>query len=358
MRRVVYPDLSTIPDDPPPPAPRLSKVAYPVVRELAYYEEQYYASMYHATPDSHFGRSGLHFDPWCLQSWRPGRPPPAHLYPTIKLLEPPAQNFSLAEFQELRHHATEDSARGQLASLGTDITRRSPSASTRRSLSRVCLIASNTYAGTSKSLGVGPINDAIVTAANHAVMGYDIYFLITPTSKHFLECLQFFLAQTTDFLTVYYSGHGCERPTTDLSETSGYHELMYFEDAVIQDNVLADYLKQYSKGCAKTLLLNDCCHSGTLWNIPKRPERAMTFPANIVSFSASDDRETAKQGSIGEGSQGLFTYYFWKHLKERPGIMLADLQPIINQSLVRFKQHTVLMATRTPLLKAPFFPTQ
>jgi hypothetical protein len=112
----------------------------------------------------------------------------------------------------------------------------------------------------------------------------------------------------------------------------------------------------YSKGLAKTLLLNDCCHSGTIWDIPEDPREAIAFPANIVSFSATADEQTAKQATIGTNSQGLFTYYFWRYVRENPGINMLRLKPLIDDAVKKHNQNCVMMATRSNILEVPFFP--
>jgi hypothetical protein len=297
-----------------------------------------------------------------MDSWRPetpagpsaGPPGTAPLYPQLKIPPPPMPNFTLAEFQELRNHATEESAVGQLRELGTDITnfdtRRLPSV-----MARACLICVNSYKGQSKALGVGPINDGIVVAANHKIRGYANYFLLNCDAKHFLECLQIFLSRTTDYLTIYYSGHGANSSVRNPEEASGYDQLFVFMDGNVKDDVLAEYLQKYSKGIARTLLLNDCCHSGTIWDIPEDPREAVAFPGNIVSFSAAEDDETAKQAKIGSKSQGLFTLFFWKHVKENPGISMRLLKPLIDESVQKYSQHSCMTATRNNVLDSPDF---
>jgi hypothetical protein len=103
-------------------------------------------------------------------------------------------------------------------------------------------------------------------------------------------------------------------------------------------------------------LLNDCCHSGSIWNIPKDQTSALAFPGNIISFSASEERETSKQESRENGMHGLFTYYFWKHYKENSGIAFRELQPLVDESLVQFNQHAVVTPTRSLLASESFLP--
>jgi hypothetical protein len=271
---------------------------------------------------------------------------------------PPPQHFTLEEFQALRRHSDEPSAIAQLTELGRDITRADPEHIVRGNVRRVCFICANTYPGDEKrGLGVGPINDAIVVAANHKVMNYDIYAVINPTVAQYLKCLKLFLSRTTDYLTVYFTGHGALSQNYDGTEASGFDQNLVFPEGHIKDDELAKCLKDYAKGIAKILLLNDCCHSGTIWDIPTDlVEAARTFPPGIVSFSAAQDSETAKQATIDKMSQGLFTYYFWKFSKENPGITLEKLTPMLNAKLKEYNQETSMTPTRQILLRHPLFP--
>lgn len=351
-----YPTVSGLDEKP-------TTLVYPKVQELAFYER-----VYHAHPDSFWAQSKLHFNPWSAQSWKLAKYPQVSggqglyptveggaLYPTIDMPAPPMA-FTLAEFQELRHHCTESSALAQLRDIATDITNIDAKTWFPPTLRRACFISANTYTDPKRKLGVGPINDSIVVAANHRCMGYEVFFIFNASQKQYRRILKEFLKRTTDWLTCYFTGHGTQSRNYDGTESSGYDQQFVFEDGYVKDDKLASYLKKYSKGVAKTLLLNDCCHSGTIWDIPRDPVKAMEFPANIVSYSATDDAETAKQTEINRNSQGLFTFYFWKLVKEHPTITMEQLKPLIDQSVSKYNQHCVMIATRTNILTQPFFP--
>ena len=185
-------------------------------------------------------------------------------------------------------------------------------------LKKACLLCTNSYTDPKLVLGVGPINDSITVGANHKTMGYEVFFLYNAKKEQFKNYLKMFLEKSVDYLTVFFTGHGSNVKVINSENVlTKVYQAMVFDDGYIANNELADILKNYSNGCAKTLLLCDCCHSGTIWNIPSDPVEALKFPANIVSVSSSSDEQTAKQGSINNNSQGLFTFFFWKTLKER-----------------------------------------
>lgn len=120
----------------------------------------------------------------------------------------------VAQFQELRHHATVDSALKQLRELATDLS---------------AIDASSFSPEPHLRLGVGPINDAITVAANHRCMSYRVYSLHNPPHKKFLKLLRVFLQRCESYLTVFCTGQ-----VKDASgdEADGYDEVVVFDDGL------------------------------------------------------------------------------------------------------------------------------
>ncbi|KAK8834589.1 hypothetical protein M9Y10_036388 [Tritrichomonas musculus] len=264
------------------------------------------------------------------------------------------QFASLEQFQELRHHTTEDSAIAQLKELATDVTATDPAQIKPSAAS--CYICCNSYTKPSYQLGVGPINDAITVAANHRVQGFTVYFVFNATPKVFLAHLKNFLQNTTRYLTVYYTGHGSQVADKDGNEDDGKDEVMVFDSGYIVDDELCKYIKNYSTGTTHTILMSDCCHSGTIWDIPDDITEAQKLPANIISLSAAADSQTAKQATIQSDSQGVFTYNFWTLVRSNPTITADQAEEILNKSLSKFSQELVCTPTRQAMLETPLFP--
>lgn len=61
---------------------------------------------------------------------------------------------------------------------------------------------------------------------------------------------------------------------------------MLFDDTYVLDEKLADLIKNHANGKAK-VLINDCCYSGTIWDIPIEPEKMAQFPPNIICMSTA-----------------------------------------------------------------------
>ncbi|KAK8836375.1 hypothetical protein M9Y10_039718 [Tritrichomonas musculus] len=267
---------------------------------------------------------------------------------------PPSATLTIETFEELRNHNTEELALKQLNELAIDL--KSLDASQLTEAPRNCFILCNTYNKPQYKLGVGPLNDSITVAANHKRMGYTVYFLHNPTSDVFLKYLPIFLQKTTQHLTVFYTGHGANVKDLNNDEKDGLDEVIVFDENYITDDELAKIVRQNASGKAKVILLNDCCHSGTIWDLPTDIEKAKQFPANIICLSAANDDEQAKQGRRGFNDQGFFTFLLFKEVRTNKAVNPRDIQSKITNLLVSYNQRVVVTPTRPELLDQPLFP--
>ena len=123
---------------------------------------------------------------------------------------------------------------------------------------------------------------------------------------------------------------------------------------------MAISIQKYCKGKCKVLLLNDCCRSGTIWDIPEDIRKAeKTFPANVMSISSAKDSQTAKQvtglGSVGS-AQGLFTFYFFQYVRKNKAITPNQIRPLLDKDLHRYSQSIEIHPTRREMFTEPIFP--
>ena len=304
------------------------------------------------TTDTSYREFGMEYNPYDYGSWgrqeyfEPAKPAPVY-------------NFTPQQFQKLRNHNTKESALKQLKEIGCDAST-TPVKLFTQPITRVCFICANTYTTPTRQLGVGPLNDAITVGANHRLMGYFVYYLHNPKSKVFMEYLKMFLRLTSENLTVYYTGHGSQVRDRSGDEADGFDEAMVFEDTYVLDDDLAEAVKKNANGRCRVLLLNDCCRSGTIWDIPEDIRKAeRSFPPNIMSFSGSRDSQTSKQvsglGNIGS-AQGLFTFHFFQHVRKNRMITPNQIRPLLNRDLQRYSQTVEIYPTRRQMFDEPIFP--
>lgn len=292
----------------------------------------------------------------------PSQPKPQPVQPqqpqNTKLQEPAKSIFqfeSIQQFQELRQHTTVESAISQLTELGQDLSK--VDVKDFHPKPNSCFLICNSYTKPQYKLGVGPINDAITCGANLAYLGYHIYFLHDPHHNTFLAFFQKFLSETSGNLVLYYTGHGAQIKDRSGDEDDGYDEVMIFDSGYIIDDTIADYIVKYLKNDTRVVLLADCCHSGTIWDIPESLDLAKSrgFPKNVMSISSAADTQTAKQTQFNKMNQGVFTYNFWTIVRNNPKVTATEIKRILDPELTRFNQMLVYNITSDGIQNEPIF---
>ena len=265
------------------------------------------------------------------------------------------KNFKKAEFQEARQSMSVDQAIKLFNSVAKDISKKPAESAVPSKMDKACFICCNTYNKAELSLGVGPMNDAITVASNHKDRGYQVYFIHNPKPQEFLDLLPLFLQRTKKELTVFYTGHGANVQDKNGDESDGFDEAMIFDEGYIVDDQLVQILNDNANGKTRILLLTDCCHSGSIWDIQSAQKHNLKLPPNIISLSAAKDSQTAKQTTIGKKSQGIFTYYFWETVNEKKNSTPTQIANAINPKLSKFNQLLVVSATSSAMQNKPLF---
>lgn len=195
---------------------------------------------------------------------------------------------------------------------------------------KLAILFINSYEGTKLSLGEDPINDGFLFKKNIEELGYKCFIYYDINSSMFLTIFKSVLQNEFKHLVIYFSGHGTYYRDTNHDEEDGRDEALVFRDKSILDDELGYILEKYNK-TKKLTLIPDCCHSGTIFDVPKDAK-------NILTISASYDSETAKQTFIDHKGNGIFTYYFWKYFPSC-GNSSKKLMGLINSKIKAFKQH-------------------
>ena len=276
--------------------------------------------------------------------------PPA----TEKAIPEMPSEFTKKEFQALRNSNTMEDALHNLTQIGTNLKDQSPTSIT--PTGKICFICCNTYTKEQYKLGVGPLNDSVTVALNHQERGYKVFFQHNPTPAEFRQFLPVFLKSATDHLTVFFTGHGANIRDRDGDESDGLDEAMVFDTGHIVDDELVKILNENSNGKTRILLLTDCCHSGSIWDLQSAEKRGNKLPPNILSISAAKDTQTAKQTKMDNKDQGIFSYFFWRCLNQSPKESAESLEKKMNEQLNRFKQHFTAYASSPNMMTEPIFP--
>lgn len=195
-------------------------------------------------------------------------------------------------------------------------------------MSKVCFICCNSYEGSRYALGESALNDGLLSYINFEKLGYNVYICHDMSKSDYMKMFTTVLAADCMRVVVYYIGHGTSTKDTSGDEDDGFDECLFFTDGVIIDDVLCETIMKCKNKTSKLILISDCCHSGTIYDVPDRDD--------LVSISAAADHETAKQDWIEKKGQGIFTYYFWKYYNK--DITLNDLRACMDKHLKRYKQ--------------------
>lgn len=248
---------------------------------------------------------------------------------------------------------TSDAVR-RLKTYGRDVST-IPISRIPQEMGKVCFICVNTYTSYRLNLGTGPMNDAVSFAKCVKNFGYEVYFMHNPHSRNFLKYLDAFFKNTAEELIVYYVGHGTSVRDTDGDEADGYDEAFVFDDGTIIDDVLIDHLIDFKHPSSKLILVTDACHSGSIWDIQGGDVNGRRLPDRIMSLSAANDKQTAKQTVIDRQEQGIFTHNMTKIIKAEPELSPNELSAKMRTALRKYGQTFTVGTTSPELLDEPLF---
>lgn len=255
--------------------------------------------------------------------------------------------FDQDQFQKQHNANQPELVLQQLSSLGTDLSKISPKVPIPMAVPhpKILFIICNTYTTEQYKLGSGPLNDSLAFASFLKQLGYTVFYLHNSTSKIFIEWFRHILKNATTDLTLFFAGYACHPKENDESEKN---EVMLFDDGYIKDEELSDLLSQCRGPNQRTVLLSDCCHSGTIWDLQSFKKKA---PQNVLSISSAKD----SQGTLDSKDQGIFTLYFWKIWTENPTITVKEMKEKISTPLSKYQLHLDYYSTTPELEDQPIF---
>ncbi|EAY15856.1 Clan CD, family C14, metacaspase-like cysteine peptidase [Trichomonas vaginalis G3] len=249
------------------------------------------------------------------------------------------------------------SSKKNIKKYGTDITNigvnRIPT-----NLNRVGFVVINCYIGTRYSLGDGPMNDGYNMAKCLKRYGFQVFYIYDQKRNAFMEKLKFFLENVKRELVVYYVGHGTSVADTDGDEDDQMDEAFVFVDGNVIDDELVECVSNSKNTESKVVFVSDCCHSGSIWDLQGGDVNGRKLPDKLVSVSAANDKQTAKQTVAERMEQGMFTYNLMKTLKADPDMTAVECKKRLATALRRYAQTVTIASTTPELLNEPLFLNQ
>ncbi|KAF9816588.1 hypothetical protein IEO21_03989 [Rhodonia placenta] len=137
-----------------------------------------------------------------------------------------------------------------------------------------------------------------------------------PTRKNIENAMKSLLvgAQPGDHFVFHFSGHGALVPNFDGTEKSGYDEVIWPVDIeykgdessidnYIKDDEIHDLLVEHVPVGAHFMMVFDCCHSGTMADLPNTSEDRPPTPSSATSTGSIPSAASVKNTSTEDGLQ-------------------------------------------------------
>ena len=251
-----------------------------------------------------------------------------------KKLDNKDSNFTCKQFQNIRKSSTQRNIIKSFRRIGMCINNTPISILPKKNLDKVCFIIINDYTTKDKKLGVGPLNDGYLIGLEHYHLGCKIFYLHNSKINEFQILLQFFMNNTTNQLTIFYTGRD------DGSEN------IEFNNGILSKKYIEKVISSNCNGKLKIILITDTCGTGSVFDI-RRCKNTVSFFVNKLKSDQSKEHQL---------SHGIFTYYLCKFIKENEkGITPNDLVKKINSSIDRFNEYFICEITSKELGDEPIF---
>ena len=241
--------------------------------------------------------------------------------------------FSSKKFQQVRKVSTHKNLLKSFGRIGMRLNEKNTSDLPTCDLNKVCFILINDYDEEDHELGVGPLNDGYLVGLKHHRLGFKVFYLYNPQSDEFASYLAFFLKNTTDALTIFYSGRD------DNSEG------IEFNNGSLSKSSISEIISSSPNNKSRVMFITDSLGGGSVFDI-KGLSNAISFS---VQKSGEIDSKEVKR------THGIFTYYFCKITSDCPNITPNRLVERMNPSLCRFNEVFTCEFNNKELGESPIF---
>lgn len=214
-------------------------------------------------------------------------------------------------------------------------------------INKVCLILMNTYPRDTEKLGVGPSNDAYLMAMIHHKLGYKIAYLINPDMDKFTECLEFFVEKTAFALTIFYSGHDSSSRYNRVG-----HGIQFVTGERLSSVEFGEIVGGKSNGTSRILIISDVSCGRSIFSMKAAKSTDNAHCSEICTFTIDKSQLSPKER---RKSQGLFTYYFCKLIRQFPNSTPQDMVDMLNISFERFKETFSTLVSSDDINDKPLF---
>lgn len=268
---------------------------------------------------------------------------PIYEYKTRKMMMK-NNEFSDKKFQRVRHVSNKKKLLKSFQRIGRCLNNVSRDDMPKNGYDKVCLVLLTSNEHSKHDPKVGVLNDGYLFALYHHRLGFKVFYLYNCTEANYPKFLRFFLYNTTESLTVYYSGPG-RTPRGD----SGVE----FKDTTLTAYQLGHVICRDSNGRSKVLFVSDCTSSGSVFDISRvgSLEDREASPMISISTKKSADPDSKE----GRRSHGILTYYLCKVIYDDPSVTVERCVDRLNSFIARFGQTVICEVTDPKVLKGSMY---
>ena len=224
--------------------------------------------------------------------------------------------FSSKKFQKVKNVSTHKNMLKSFGRIGMCLNEKTTSIISTADLDKVCFILINDYDDEDKELGVGPLNDGYLIGLKHHRLGFKVFYLYNSKLEEYSPFLSFFMQNTIDALTIFYSGRD--------SNAEGIE----FNNGTLSKSSIGQIISSSNNTKCNVMFITDCLSGGSVFDIEGC--------SNAISFSVN--KANSNESKEAKRSHGIFTYYFCKIIGECPNITPNRLVERMNPSLDRFNE--------------------
>ena len=252
--------------------------------------------------------------------------------------------FSDKKFQKVRNISNKKDILRAFRRIGRSLNRVSREEMPKEGYDKVCLILMNNINHTKHAPKIGALNDGYLFGLYHHRLGFKVFYLHNCTQSNYPKYLRFFLHNTTESLTVYYSGPG---------KTESGANGVEFSDTYLTAYQLGHVISHDNNGKCKVIFVSDCTSSGSVFDISEVNKVGNSCPSPMISISTN--KSTDPDSKDGQRSHGILTYYFCKVIYDNPSIPVQRAVERINSFIDRFGQSVCLELSNRGILNDPIY---
>lgn len=233
-------------------------------------------------------------------------------------------HFTSKKFHEVRKVSTHKKILKSLGRIGMCLNDKSTTSLPTGDLDKVCFILINDYyKDDDYELGVGPLNDGYLVGLTQHRLGFKFFYLYNSNSEEFGNWLRFFISNSQEALTVFYTGRTNEQG-------------IEFKGQTLEKTKIAEIIAKNCTGKTKVIFVTDSMQGGSVFPLdgfcPENAENLSNMVSFFVKKSVAGDSKEAKR------THGIFTYYLKKFIMNDPRISPNRLLERMTPSLRRFDE--------------------